>query len=539
VTEIQHPGPPAERPSHEHEPEGFDEFDTPRPFLGPLLRLLHPYRRVIEGVIWLSVLLVVAGGLMAWIALPVQRTASLEFRIDFDGIQEGKYPNGTKFSTEDLLSDPVLRRVYDENGLQKYAKFERFRASLFVKSSNKELELLELEYSGRLADPKLQPIDRQRLEREFREKAASSKSGTFSLVLARNERLRQMDKALMEKVLRGVLGAWADDAAKTRGALNYELPIYSKAMIQKDLLRSEDYLPGVDMLRTKVNRVIGSVDRLMKVSGVQVLRLPGSGPSLPEVRVRLEDLNTFRIAPMIGLLRTSGLSKNPASTLRYIENRLFDVRQNETLAQDQERKVKDAFGVYVGSEGRGTGLAAGKAMTEGSAGTGREMGTAAVIPQFGESFIDRLMQLANRNTDVSFRQDLTERMITSGLKQADAAKETAFYKELQGTFKGVRPGSDSASQSSASKEIESRFTSTIDELEKILDDVQAIYELVSTRNLRPASFLYTVEGPMTVVSTSALSFRRVAAFGGLFIVLAGCAAAAGALFHARLREARG
>lgn len=536
MTEIQHTGPPAEKAPHD--PASFDEFDAPRPFLGPLLRLLHPYRRVIGGVLWLSALVAVAGGLVAWVIVPVQRTASLEFRIDFDGIQEGQYPNGTKFSTEDLLSEPVLRRVYDENGLEKYAKFDRFRTSLFVTSSNRALELLELEYTGRLADPKLQPIDRQRLEREFREKAASMKSATFSLVLARNERLREMDKALMEKVLRGVLEAWAEDAAKIRGALKYDLPIYSKAMIQKDLLQSEDYLVGVDMLRTKVNRTIKSVDQLMKVSGIQVLRLPGSGPSLPEIRVRLEDLNTFRVGAMIGVIRTSGLSKNPASTLRYIESRLFDVRQEETLAQDKERKVKEAFGVYVGSEKRGPGSAGGKAVTEGSAGTGREMGTTAVIPQFGESFIDRLMQLANRNSDVPFRQDLTERMITSGLTQADAAKETAFYKELQVTFKGVRPASDQAGRSSASKGIESQFTSTIDELEKILDDIQAIYTLVSARNLRPASFLYTVEGSMTVVSRSALSFRRVAAFGGLFVVLAGCVVAAGALFHARLRGAR-
>ncbi|MFI5181878.1 MAG: hypothetical protein ACHQPI_10840 [Thermoanaerobaculia bacterium] len=536
MTEIEHTGPPGKKDSHES--PSVDEFDTPRAFLGPLFTLLHPYRRVIGGVLWLSALVAVALGAVAWIIMPVQRTASLEFRIDFDGIQEGKYPNGTKFSTEDLLSEPVLRRVYDENGLEKYAKFDRFRTSLFVTSSNKALELLELEYTGRLADPKLQPVDRQRMEREFREKLASIKGATFFLVLARNERLRLMDRPLMEKVLRGVLEAWAEDTAKIRGALRYELPTYSRSFIQRDLLQSEDYLIGADMLRTKIHHVRVSVEQLLRVPGVQVLRVPGSARSLPEIRDRLEDLKTFQVNPMIGLIRTSGLCKNPASTVHYIENRLFDVRQEETLAQDRERKVKEGFEVYAGSEKRTAVLTGGKAVTEGSAGTGRDMGTAAVIPQLGESFIDRLMQLANRDTDVAFRQDLTERMITSGLTEADAARETAFYKELQTAFKSVRPASDPAGRSAASKEFEERLTSTIDELEKLLDDIQAIYDLVSARNLRPSSFLYTVERPMTVVSTSALSFSRFTAFGGLFVVFAGCAAAAGALFHARLRGTR-
>jgi len=511
-------------------------------FLGPMLRLLNPYKWIIGALIGVAGLVVVAVGFGLWAVSPVERVAALDFRLNFDGIQDGTYPNGAKFSIEDLLSEPIVRRVYDENGLQKYAPFGRFRTSLVVTSTNRELELLEMGYKARLADTKLAGIDRQRIEREFQEKSSALKTSTFRVTLVRSERLREMDAVTMERVLRGILNAWADDAAKIRGALKYDLPVYSKAMIQKDFLESEDYLIGIDMLRWKINRVIANLGQLRKIPGIQLVRLPGSGISLPEVQIRLEDLNTFRIAPAIGLLRATGLSKNPAAALLYVQNRLFDVSLNQKLAQERERKVRDAFEMYAGSDKRTTGPVAGKAPSAAeSSGGGKELGTAAVIPQFGESFIDRLMQLSGRNSDMAFRQDLTERIITGGLAQVEFARETAFYKELEAAFKsgtGVRsiPSSvDPAVRANALREVEVRFASSTEEFEKALDNIQALYELVSARNLRPASLLYTIERPTAVYSMNAFSVSRYAVFAVLFIGLVGLTAAAGALVYARLR----
>ena len=129
--------------------------------------------------------------------------------------------------------------------------------------------------------------------------------------------------------------------------------------------------------------------------------------------------------------------------------------------------------------------------------------------------------------------------ITAGLAQADSEKETAFYKELEMAFKsGLRPGPDSAVRANALREAEVRFASSAEELEKALDNIQAVYELVSARNLRPASFLYTVERPAVIYSMNTFAVSRYSVFSVLFIGLVGFAAAAGALVHARLRADR-
>ena len=519
-------------------PEEDDrDWDTPRPFLGPLVKTLQPYRRIILGVLGLAALLVVVAGLAAWTRYPMENTASLEFHVDFDGAGNGTYPNGARFSAEDFLSEPVIRRVFDENGLERYATYERFRTSLVVTSVNPDLDVLEREYRGRLSDSKLQPLDRIRLEREFRDKAAALRTSTFKLTMVRNERLRKMDRGLIEKVLRDILVAWADDAAKIRGALRYDLPIYSPAMLQKEFLETEDYLISADLLRRKVNRVTSSIDQLMKVPGIQVFRLPGSGASLPEVRLRIEDIGTFRIAPALSLIRATGLSRNPAATMRYIEDRLFEATRAQKLAQDQEGKVRGGLEAYVSTE---------KSMTsrpgaggEGSSGGGRDLSAGMVIPQLGESFLDRLMDLAGSKGDAGFRRDLTERMIGSGLTQAELASEASYYRELETAFKNFRKsGEGDAGRAAILKEIQARFTAIIAEMERSLKEIQQLYEMISARNLQPASTLFGAEKQMTMDSKSAFSRSRFLALGVLFVGFVGFLTVAGALLHARFGGSR-
>jgi hypothetical protein len=308
-------------------------------------------------------------------------------------------------------------------------------------------------------------------------------------------------------------------------------------MLQKEFLESEDYLISADLLRRKVNRVSSSIDQLMKIPGIQIFRIPGSGASLPEVRLRIEDIGTFRIEPTLSLIRATGLSRNPAATVRYIEDRLFETTRAQKLAQDQEGKIRGGLESYVRTE---------KSMTskpgaggEGSASGGRDLGAGAVIPQLGESFLDRLMDLAGSKGDIGFRKDLTERMIGSGLLQAEQTSEVSYYKELSNAFKNVKKWEgDDARRAATLKEIQSRFTLIIAEMEKSLIEIRQLYEMISVRNLRPASALFGVEKPMSMDSRSAFSIPRFLGFGILFVGFVGFLTAAGALLHARLGGSR-
>src|SRR6266550_6960675 len=54
---------------------------------------------------------------------PSQRVMTQPFSLDFPHATEGKYPNGLKFSSNEITSSPILARVYRENQLNRYMTF--------------------------------------------------------------------------------------------------------------------------------------------------------------------------------------------------------------------------------------------------------------------------------------------------------------------------------------------------------------------------------------------------------------------------------
>ncbi|HWW62355.1 MAG TPA: hypothetical protein VN181_13365, partial [Thermoanaerobaculia bacterium] len=148
--------------------------DADKPFL--VSHFFHVLRNYFP-VIVLAVAAVAVGyvllAALIYLLSDGDRVTKLPFRLDFQGSTEGQYPNGLKFSPADIVSPPVLRKVFDENQLSRFVPFEDFSRSFVVLESNRAYELLALEYQARLSDPKLSPVDRERIEKEFESKRAS------------------------------------------------------------------------------------------------------------------------------------------------------------------------------------------------------------------------------------------------------------------------------------------------------------------------------------------------------------------------------
>src|SRR5437764_10732904 len=123
--------------------------------------------------IWLSLAgVAVTYGIIAlvtYLVLPSQSIVSQPFSLDFPRATEGKYPNGLKFSTNEILSTPVLARVYRENRLDRYMTLDEFIPCVYILESNPEFEKLQREYQARLNDPKISSIERQQIEKDYKD----------------------------------------------------------------------------------------------------------------------------------------------------------------------------------------------------------------------------------------------------------------------------------------------------------------------------------------------------------------------------------
>ena len=80
----------------------------------------------------------------------------------------------------------------------------------------------------------------------------------FSLTLREDARVTRMPPSLASKVLDDTLATWARQADERKGALRYNIPVFSKNILQRDLIEAEDYITGIDILRARQTRTMRS-----------------------------------------------------------------------------------------------------------------------------------------------------------------------------------------------------------------------------------------------------------------------------------------
>jgi hypothetical protein len=468
---------------------------------------------------------------MMFLRQPAERHASLEFRLIFEGADRGEYPNRMRFSRSEIISEPVLTEVYESNDLERYLGFEQFKNALFILESSQDLELLSQEYQGKLADIKLTPVDRSRLEEEFRQKSEALRVSQYSLNFMTSTARGNIPPPLMNKILNDVLSHWAEYAAIRKGVLHYQVSVLTPNVLSKEFEEAEDYIVRTDILRGKIARILGNLDELVKLPGATVVRVGESRISLPEIRANLEDVARYRLEPLVALVRTSGVSRDPAIVARYLENRLLQIRLEREEAAGTVATLQESLRAYMTERGPAAASRAGG--SDGAAGSPSPLpGAGTVIPQFGESFLDRLVTMSSQNNDLEYRQNLTDRVITAGQQRVILDREASYYESLMDT---VRRSSSSAGGRTSGAELEKAVQTRFNEIHAAVDlaltQSDAVYQQISAQNLNPRTNLYTMTRPFTVTTVRARSLRLLAVYGIVAICLAMVLLPLGCLVH--------
>jgi hypothetical protein len=485
--------------------------------LRPILRILWSYRRAIVGVVaGVMVVFATVAAAVSSIA-PVERTGTLGFRLLFDGASEGRYPNGTPFTNAEITSTPVLTEVFNVNTLERFGSFEAFRNSVFVLSQlNPELDALSFAYQTKLSDLELTPVDRSRLEDEFQAKR-DSLNPSYTLNLRASNRIAAMPRSLTAKVLDNTLAIWATQASERKGALHYDTPVLSRNILKRHVVMDDDYLTGIDVLRTQIVRMITNIDQIERLPGAALLRTGDDRISLRESKVELEDILRFQIRSLFGMLRETGLSNSPSDMQQYIKDQLFQIRLDREQAEKSVQALQAALRAYMGQKG------ARAIQTTDSGLGGRTLGQApgnqAMVPQFGDSVVERLVEMSTLNIDADYRQMLTDRVITESLVVAKLGREQANYEETMRSLQGVRTPTEEGGRDIQRSQLQSGLNEAFDAVTRVIDNANAIYQELSTYNLNPSTLLYSITTGFTLRTERSVSVRDLGIQGLLVLVL--------------------
>lgn len=498
--------------------------------LRPYFETLWSYRRLIAASVVGAATFYLVGVLLVFLVSPTERLSSVPFRLLFDGAEKGEYPNGTLFSTSEIVAGPVLTEVFKVNDLQRFGKYEDFKDSVFVLQSNLDLDLLGYEFQARLADTRLSPVDRARIEEEFRRKREALVDPVYSLNMRRHERLSTMPRDLANKVLLDVLAIWAKQADERKGATKYNVDVLSPGILQREMLDQEDYLVAIDIMRAKTARVLATLGEIDKLPGAKALRVGEDRVSVAEVRAGLEDVVRFKLEPLMGLIRSEGITKNSRALSLYATNQLFQLRQEqlESAARVQalQASVRE-FSTQGGLSGGDTGTVASR--PGGSPG-----GT--ITPQLDQSFLDRLMNLSIAKDEFEYRREITDRVITESDVVASKAREAAYYEDLARELRASSGRSVGSAEMVAI--IKTRSAQAFDEIVRGIEQTALIYKELSALNLNPSSTVFAVTGPFTQQTLRSLTLRTVGLYLVLILMLTITLVPIGCLIHHAIKVRR-
>jgi hypothetical protein len=508
---------------HRRAPGGEPEDDDIS--LQPYVDALRRYRRVILALTLLAGVLFILAALAAVILSPSERIASVAFRLLFEGAAQNKYPNDSPFSPVEIVASPVAAEVYRANDLQRFGKFEDFKDSLFVQQANPELDLLGYEYQARLADSKLSTVDRAKIEEDFRRRREALVDPTFAISLRRSERFRVLPRELAQKVLSDTLTTWAQQAEKTKGVMKYQVPILSSKVFSRETLENSDYLVAADQLRAGALRILETITALEKVPGALTVRASKDAITLPEIRARLEDVMRFELEPLLGIIRSEGITKNARLVSLYASNMVFQLQLDKQEIQSRAQALQTSLRDYVAPTSS-------PSMTDtrgsGNARSGGGLDTPGLMPQLSESFLDRLekMSALTQKGEMEYRRKLTDQVIQETRQVATVEKELAYYEALLKNVEGI--GNRSAGNPELVNLIKARSLKAFEGIEKATDQLSVLYQEISAQNLNPAARLFEFTGPFSDNTAPSRPLGRMALMllfvmlGTLVVVSAAC-----------------
>ena len=493
--------------------------------LGDLLEPVLKYR----GYILLATMVVTALAALAAGLLYARQTATrsgvLGFRVIFPGAAYGIYPNGQPFAPTDVVAGEVVDAVAATNGIEAYCARDVFRSGFVVVESSPDLEFLNATFEARMADPKLTPLERQRLADEYASRRASTPT-QFDLRYLDPAACARIPEAVLVKALPDVVETWATKTEQIAGTMRFDTPVLTPAVFDEDRASTADLVIRADLLRTGLGRVIANIQQIELLPGAGQVRGSETHVSFAEVRARLEDLRQARLDPLI-----AAIGRGPEGRV-WLEQTLRSAKADELAAQHRADIYYAALREYsrvVVPTSPDTQVVAKAAPSLDAiplASTVKEdaaKGLTTPTAQVDRTLVQRIVELSAPN--VAFRQDLTLKAIEASVEAVNRGAVVAHYEALLAL----------SNSSGAAPLTPDATAAALGEIRSAARDTTARYNEIYTEfsrvSLREGAALYRVERPVEVTSIQPLTARHLTALVAGTMVATPIVLALGLLFR--------
>jgi hypothetical protein len=364
----------------------------------------------------LAVVVLIAGTIC--ILLPSHRymTQEIEILLPIRGKDEARiYPSGKKFNRLDIVSPPILKKVYKNNQLEGILSYEDFQKSISVVNFSIDRALLDAEVASKLSKRNLTAADISNIEREYRNALAKIDSSIYRVVFANSS----VPPVLSAKILNETILTWF----KIYSLLEAEkLPVITvdtqiDATIAQDLKQSR--FIALDRLQYYLDQLERLSGRLQLVQSDRKLTA-STGESLEDIVSAMRYIKTYQLALLRQMVMADAGLQTSLDPM-YVQSRLeHEQRQLNTL-KTQHKMLLDSLAIME------------KKGVEGSGG-GKETEASLMLDS---GVLNQLSAIFSRDASNNFRTMLAEQNLALASSIAKQEEAVSFYQEISSKMKKV------------------------------------------------------------------------------------------------------
>ena len=335
----------------------------------------------------------------------------------FSGATEGEFPNGNKFSANDVIASQILRRVYDGNSdLASTVSYADFVEAVSIRYGFSAIDFLE-NYVSNLADS-----DRKVTVEQFNERVEQymqvlgQKNRNTATITLDNSRLR-LSQNVISRVLKSIASTWSAFSIDQRGVLD-KFSTFSASPIPADT-NSQDIFLVVNILDDIAKTTTDQLALFALEPGASSFTLPDDGYSYQDLQTELDLLTKYQLNLMKNLITNEIIRSDIRDdTLRgeYVAARLKQLKS-------RENELTRIITVYEESIDQFDKLVNSPAATDASI----SRGTTIYSPQYNENFVNTMLDLGSKLADPEFRKQLIQTKIEISTDLEEIRTEIALF----------------------------------------------------------------------------------------------------------------
>jgi hypothetical protein len=286
-----------------------------------------------------------------------------------------------------------------------------------------------------------------------------------------------LPESIGQQVVPRVFQVWAKNQIDSQGVLNLPGAIVSDILIGPDIEKEFEFSVAVDRLWDGLQAVRGRISALEAVPNAHVVPDPKSGLSISDVERKVGILQSYYVGPIQQAVLSYRFSDDNTQAKVYFDGRLRDIEADSTRIEQDAQSIKVIIDSYLVSS---------SASSASGAVTGTNNGGASSIPQLSESFIDRIITMSERGSELRFIEEMSRQRL--GLMQRKSKNEERDQR-LRALVAALTSSTPPVPEKLRAITL-LQFRTAAAELDMLWASLNGIYGAVSARNLDLTGRLY-------------------------------------------------